>query len=121
MFQPHSFIRELCGLGSLALMFYAGRRQESIVLIAMFTIWVLSPFVGLAWSDLRSKQWPIRTRATLYPTMLVLPLGSLGIYGADALWRLKPQASFVFLVVPPVTWLLGGMAVGLSAIRSRRS
>lgn len=100
-------------------MFYAGRRQQSIVLIAMFTIWVLSPFVGLAWGDLRSKHWPILTRATLYVMMLVLPLGSLGIYGADALWRLKPQASFVFLVVPPATWLLGAIVIGFAAMRSR--
>ena len=35
--------------GSLALMFYAGRRQPSAILIALFTGWVASPFMGLLW------------------------------------------------------------------------
>ena len=34
-------------IGSLIFMFNAGHRQNSIILITFFTIWVLSPFVGL--------------------------------------------------------------------------
>ena len=106
--------------GSLALMFRAGRRQESIVLIALFAIWVLAPFVGLALADLRSKRWSVLTRATLYSVTLVLALGSLGIYGAHALWPPRAQAAFIFIVVPPATWLLSAISVALAGMRSRR-
>ena len=40
--------------GSIALMLRAGRRSPRL-LIALFTIWVLSPFVALAWANMVSK------------------------------------------------------------------
>ena len=71
--------------GSFGLMLHAGRRNDSRILLVLFTIWVLSPFVALVLADVVSKRWSVLTRATLHSVMLVLTLGSLAIYGDAAL------------------------------------
>src|SRR5882672_8229229 len=67
--------------GSLALMLRVGHRNKSGLLLVLFAIWVLSPFVALASANAISKRWPVLTQATLYTGMLVITLGSLAIYG----------------------------------------
>ena len=75
-----SLIAVLAGtVGSLGLMLRAGRRQHSKILLLLFAIWVLSPFIALVGANVVSKRWPILTRAALYSVMLVLSLGSLAI------------------------------------------
>src|SRR5438477_11739928 len=81
--QRTALIGALAGAaGSLGLMFRAAHRQRSIILLLLFAIWVLSPFMGLIRANMASKRWSIPTRAALYSVMLVLTLGSLIIYGA---------------------------------------
>lgn len=102
--------------GSLGLMLRAGRRNHSRILIALMACWALSPFMALVWASLVSKPWSALTRATLYTVMLVLTLGSLAIYGLDALRPPRPQAAFVFVVVPPASWLLITIAIPIAAL-----
>ena len=52
--------------------------------------------------------------------MLVVTLGSLAIYGDDALGHRRAQAAFVYVVVPPASWLLISMVVPIAALISRR-
>src|SRR5437764_385963 len=80
-------------VGSLSLMFRAGHRNPSRILLLLFTIWVLSPFVALVFAHVVSKRWALVTRATLYSLMLFLALGSLAIYAVDAL-RPRTKAAF---------------------------
>jgi hypothetical protein len=109
------------GSGSIVLMLHAGRHQNSKILLILFTIWVLSPFVALVLADGFSKCWPVRARLTLYRMMLVLTLASLAIYGYDA-WRpLKAQRAFVFLVVPLASWLLIAIVATAAFLSGRRS
>jgi len=68
-------------VGSVGLMLYVGRRNESRILLVLFALWVLSPFMVLAWANVASKRWSVLTRATFYSLSLVLTLGSLAIYG----------------------------------------
>ena len=92
-------------IGSLCLMFNAGRNQSSVILITLFTAWLLSPFAGLLIAEKISKRWTALTRLTLYWLMLVLTLGSLISYsGAFSPVGTKP--AFKFLVVPLISWLL---------------
>ena len=105
-------------VGSLSLMFRAGHRNPSRILLLLFTIWVLSPFVALVFAHVVSKRWALVTRATLYSLMLFLALGSLAIYAVDAL-RPRTKAAFVYLVVPLTSWLL--IVVGLLISRSGRN
>ena len=52
--------------------------------------------------------------------MLVLTLGSLAIYGVDALRPPRPQAAFVFIVVPPASWLVIAIVIPIAALTSGR-
>jgi hypothetical protein len=92
-------------VGSLGFMLRAGRRTPRFLLV-LFVIWVLSPFAALAWANIVSRRWSILTQATLYCTTLVLTLGSLAIYGGLVLPPAGSPAAFVFVLVPPVSWLL---------------
>jgi hypothetical protein len=111
--------------GSLALMLHAGRRNNSRILLVLFTIWVLSPFVALVVADVVSKRWSVLTRAAPHSVMLVLTFGSLAIYGDVALGPPRAKTAFAFVVVPPASWLLIAMALLIAALisgrRSRRS
>ena len=106
-------------VGSVGLMLYAGRHAPWL-LIVLFAMWVLSPFIALASATVVSKRWSVLTRATLYSVMLVVALGSLAVYGADALRPPRAQAAFVFVVVAPASWLLSAIAVAIAAFISRR-
>ena len=104
-------------LGSVGLMLWVGHRNPSRLLILLFVIWDLSPFVGLVLADIVSKRWSVLTRATLYGVMLILTLGSLALYG-DVVWRPRPQPAFMFLVVPLGSWLVMTIVVPIAALVS---
>ena len=106
--------------GSVGLMLHAGRHNDSQILLVLFALWVLSPFMALVWANVVSKRWLVHTRATLYSVMLVLTLGSLAIYATVALGPPRAKAAFVFVVVPPASWLLIAIAVSIAALISRR-
>lgn len=103
--------------GSIGLMLLEGSRQRSLVLIALFAGWVLSPFVALAWAAMASKAWPVRIRTTFYGLMLFLTLVSLGMY--DRVLPMPPgsRPAAVFLVVPLASWLF--IAIAAFAGRGR--
>lgn len=97
--------------GSLGLMLYAGRHQNSRILLLLFAVWVLSPFVAAVMADAVSKRLPILARATMNVVMLVLTLGSLAIYWLVAFGHIKAKIGFIFLVVPLTSLLLIAVAV----------
>jgi hypothetical protein len=101
-------------------MLYAGRRNPSHLLIFLFVIWVLSPFVLLGLANIISQRWSSLTRGTLYGVTLVLSLSSLAIYAHRALGPPRPQAAFIFIVVPPASWLLIAIVVSLAGLISGR-
>ena len=105
--------------GSLILMFNAGSNQKSILLIVLFTGWVLSPFIALLIADIISKRWLLKPRVTLYFLMLFITLVSLlGYSGALNVPGTKP--AFKFLIVPVVLWVLILIIIPITVSRSRR-
>jgi hypothetical protein len=52
--------------------------------------------------------------------MLVVALGSLAIYGYNALRPLTAKAAAIFLVVPLAAWLLIAIVVAIAALMGRR-
>lgn len=105
-------------VGSLGFMLRAGRRTPRFLLV-LFVIWVLSPFAALAWANIVSRRWSILAQETLYCVTLVVTLGSLAIYGGLVLPPAGSPAAFVFVLVPPVSWLLLA-TVPIAAWISRR-
>ncbi len=101
-------------LGSVGFMLWVGHRNPSRLLIGLFVIWVLSPFMALLLANIVSKRWSVITRATLYGVMLILTLISLAFYG-DVVWRPRPQPAFMFLVVPFGSWLLMTIVISIAA------
>jgi hypothetical protein len=99
-------------------MLYSGRHAP-LLLIVLFTIWVLSPFAALVLADAVSKRWSAVTRQALYGAMLLVAVASVIVYGADAMRPPRPQAAFVYVIVPPVSWLLAAVIVASGAAVSR--
>jgi hypothetical protein len=102
--------------GSISLVIYNGRHNKSILLIALFIAWVLSPFIALLIADKVSKRWTDATHKTLYIIMLVLTFVSLLFY-SGILSPAGTKTAFVFLVVPLVSWVL--IAILLLIARSQ--
>jgi hypothetical protein len=105
--------------GSIALMLRAGARQRSLLLILLFTGWVLSPFLGLALANLRAARWPPRVRTALHATMVAVSFLCLTLYGMHAV-RGAMKAGFVYLVVPAAAWFLIVVALGVNALFAGR-
>jgi hypothetical protein len=102
--------------GSLDFMLRVGHRNKSRILLMLFGIWVLSPFVLLLLINLVSKPWAAVTRATFYTVMLVVSLVSLAIYGYIAFGPPRAKPAFAFLMVPLGSWLL----IAIAAMVARR-
>ena len=100
--------------GSLALMLRAGARQRSLLLIALFTGWVLSPFLALAIANMRARAWPSQIRRALYTAAIAVAALCLGVYGVNAATGAM-KAGFVYLVVPGAAWLVIGITVAAAA------
>jgi hypothetical protein len=106
--------------GSLGLMFRAGQRTPRFLLV-LFTIWVLSPFVALLWANMLSKRWSVVIRGTLYCVTLVVTLGSVAVYSELVVLRPPGSANaFLFVAVPPASWLFMTMVVSMAALVSGR-
>jgi hypothetical protein len=90
---------------SLILMFHAGRNNKSVILMTVFAIWVLSPFVGFLIANRISKPWPILSRLTFYWLTIILTIASLVVY-SGVLNPPGTKAGFIFLVIPATSWAL---------------
>lgn len=120
LLRAASLIAVLAGaVGSVGFLLREGRRTPRLLLV-LFVLWVLSPFMALVWGNMVSKRWSVVTRATLYTVMLVLALGSLAIYGAVGLRLARARPAAVFLVVPLASWLLLAIVVPIAALISGR-
>ena len=105
--------------GSGGLLLRAGQRTPRPLLVLM-AIWVVAPFMALVLANTVSRRWPLLTRLTLYSVTLIVTLSSLAIYGNDALRPRKAQAAFVYVAVPPASWLLAAIVVPMAAFMSGR-
>jgi hypothetical protein len=108
-------------VGSALFLLRATSRNPSPLLVALLTAWVVSPFVALIWANVVSRKWSVPTRAALHGVALVTVLSSLAVYGVDALWSRSSQGAFVFIVVPPASWLFGATLVALVSFGRQRT
>lgn len=97
-------IATIGAVGSLYFMFSASRNQNSILLIALFTAWVLSPFVGLFFANKISNRWTVNSRKLFYWLTVILTIGSLVAY-SGVLTPPKTKLTFLFLVLPFISLL----------------
>lgn len=109
----------LGALGSLCFVINAGRNNISILLPALFVIWVLSPFIAFLIANFISKRWSFLTRKTIYWLMLIVTVGSLIFYSAFNAPGTK--RTFIFLIVPLMSWLLIIISILVSRRLSRKT
>ena len=105
--------------GSLVFMFRVGHRNQSVVLMILFTAWVLAPFLAMVWANRHSERWPARPRTVLRVIILLLTPGLLLAYGTVALGAPRAQPAFMFLVAPLCSLLLIGMALLIGGFIAR--
>jgi hypothetical protein len=116
-----TFIAVLAGAGaSLAFVLRAGHHQNSRILLLLFAIWVLFPFITAVWAYVFSNRWTVVVRMPLYVVMLVVSLASVPIYGGVAFGHVRAKVGFVFLVVPLISWLVIAIALAIATVVSRR-
>ncbi|MBD0331867.1 MAG: hypothetical protein ICV66_04370 [Chitinophagaceae bacterium] len=91
-------------IGSLYFMFHADRNQKSILLIILFTGWVLSPVLGLLLTSKISRQWTVPTQTFLHWLMMIMSVVLLIAYSGALTPNAKP--AFIFLVAPFALWII---------------
>src|SRR5215471_8602395 len=101
-------------LGALVLMFRAGGPNRPAVLVPLFAVWDVSPYVLLWLLDRLSARWARTPRVALYGAMIATTIGSIGFYLYDAIHPRTAQAAFAYVIVPPVCWLFAGAVLGVA-------
>lgn len=91
--------------GSLACSLYTGRHNSSLLLVALFAVWVLSPFAGLLWIGRIADRAPRDVASAIRASSLVICISSLVLYVAVAASRPGHHTAFAFLVTPASSWL----------------
>jgi hypothetical protein len=105
--------------GSLGLWSHAAQHPPPL-LIALFVVWVLSPFVVLGIGHIVAKRWAPSTQAALYWVTLLVTVASIVIYGDDAVSHRTAHPAAVYVVVPPASWVVSVAALGAGAWIARR-
>ena len=108
------------GAGSVTFMVRASQHPPRVLLV-LFTLWVVSPFLVLAWANVVSRRWSVVVRAMICGVTFVVAVCSLLVYGGVVDVRPAGSANaFLFTIVPPVTWVVMAVGVGVGAQVSRR-
>jgi hypothetical protein len=87
---------------------YAGRHNSSVLLVALFVVWVVSPFAGFALLIRSASRQHIGIVRALQANSIVITLTSVVIYSAVAFSQPTHHTAFAFLAVPTATWLAIG-------------
>lgn len=110
--HTHSPLRALAywtlrlgALVSVALTLYAGRHNHSLLLIALFAAWVLSPFIGLIAAERTAQRSPFHIARAIDAATLVISLCSVLIYAVVDAFPPLHTIAFAFLAVPAASWL----------------
>ena len=121
LLRTSALIGALLGaVGSVGFVLWAGRRNDSRMLLVLFAVWVLTPFLALLAANLVSRRWSVVSRAALHGVILVCALATLAIYGVFVLGPSNAKSVFAFIVLPPATWLLIAVVVPLAALVAGR-
>ena len=106
-------------MGSEILVVRAGGGSQRLLTV-IFVVWILLPFVALAWANIVSRSWPDFVRVTLYCTTLVIALGSLAFYGGVIRPPANTGRAFVFVAGPLGSWAVMVILVLIAARITRR-
>ena len=106
-------------VGSIGLWIHAAQHPPPLIIV-LFVVWVLSPFVVLGIGHVVAKRWAPGTQAALYWVTLLVTLASIVIYADDAVAHRTAHPAFVYVAVPPASWVVSAVAIGLGAWMAKR-
>jgi hypothetical protein len=92
-------------------MYWVGRRNSSVALLLLFTVWVVSPFAGMVVLYRWARHWPRARRAVTYSQIRNLSLGSAFLYVLVVAVKHLSKPAGPFVAVPVASWIL--MAIWL--------
>lgn len=101
----------LCAVISLGCTFWEGQHNHSALLMGLFLVWVLSPFVGLLWARRFAYWYQYAAQAMVYGLIFLLSIGSAVFYAAAAFGPRWRHPALPFLAGPLVSWLLIGLVL----------
>lgn len=96
---------------SLGCMFWVGQHNRSIVLVTLFALWVLSPFIGLLWTRRFAYWYQYAAQAMIYGLIFLVSIGSAIFYAIAAFGPRWHHPALPFLAAPLLSWLLIGMVL----------
>jgi len=105
--------------GSLGLWIRAAQHPPPLIIV-LFVVWVLSPFVVLGIGHVVAKRWAPSTQTALYWVTLLVTVASIAIYADDAVAHRTTHPAFVYVAVPPASWLASAVALGGGAWIAKR-
>jgi hypothetical protein len=106
--------------GSIGLLLHA-KRHPPPLLVVLFVIWVLSPFVILVAAYVKSKRWAPSTQRTLYAVTVLVSVVSVAVYADDAVSHRTTHPAFVYVAVPPASWLFSAIVLSIAALKAKRT
>jgi hypothetical protein len=106
-------------VGSIGLWIRAAQHPPPLIIV-LFVVWVLSPFVVLGIGHVVAKRWAPSTQTALYWVTLLVTVASIAIYAHDAVAHRTTHPAFVYVAVPPASWLASAVALGAGAWIAKR-
>ena len=105
---------------SVNLTLFAGHSNKSALLVALFVVWVLSPFAAMLAAYVFFRRRPASVKITTYCLMLFITSVSLLAYSSTINpFAAKPAA--VFLIVPLLLWVIMLVVIPVALSRSRKN
>ncbi len=95
---------------SVSLTLYAGKNNNSFLLIGLFVAWVLSAFIGIFFAGSRNKFSSV--------TAMLISLAGLLAY-IVALSFTGPKRTAFFLFTPLITWII--IAISFAVTRRKNN
>jgi len=108
----------VASVASVAFLLFEGRRNPSVLLAIGFSFWVLSPYVLTLAGHILSRRWPRAPHDLISAAMLLVALASLAVYVID-FFLPRQKGAFVFVLVPPICWLVIAGVGAIVAMRAR--
>lgn len=94
------------GAAASLMFMFRGHGNAPRFLMVLFTGWVLSPFVALAFASIASKKLTVVIQATVNCVALIISAVSVAAYAGLIPMPSGSRPAFLFLMVPFVSWVL---------------
>ena len=90
---------------SAALMIYAGRKSPQALVIALFVVWVVFPFIAMLAAAMWARRWTEPRQRALYRFITATSAISVVIYALAAFVPIGQRPTPIFVMLAPISLL----------------